>query len=120
MDEAAIRLSFEGGSILVEGGEESVLETLPNCRLDPRNGQYRAEGRHYRALVEHLRKEKIAYTDDARNYEPVTWNLVDQREPFPHQVEGMETWWRQRGQGLVVLPTGTGKTFLAMLAIRKA
>ncbi|MFO0809182.1 MAG: DEAD/DEAH box helicase family protein [Gemmataceae bacterium] len=42
------------------------------------------------------------------------------REPFPHQTETVETWWKHRGQGVVVLPTGTGKTFTAVLAIAKA
>jgi superfamily II DNA or RNA helicase len=40
--------------------------------------------------------------------------------PFPHQTEAVDTWWRERGQGVVVLPTGTGKTFVAVLAIAKA
>ena len=120
MEAPEIILSFEGGSLLVEGGEPERLDALPGCQLDPRTGQHRAEARHYRALVEHLRREKIVYVDKARSYEPVAWTLTDDRVPFPHQTEGMETWWRARGQGLVVLPTGTGKTFLAMLAIRKA
>src|SRR5262249_24405085 len=29
-------------------------------------------------------------------------------------------WWKQGGRGVVVLPTGTGKTHLAILAIQKA
>ncbi len=120
MADPTVQLSFEGGSILLEGGAAELLEKLPGCRFDSRTGQHRAEARHYRAIVEQLRRDKIAYTDKARTYEPVAWTLTDEREPFPHQTEGMETWWRQRGQGLVVLPTGTGKTFLAMLAIRKA
>ena len=41
-------------------------------------------------------------------------------KPFPHQQEALETWWQQGGRGVVVLPTGTGKTHLAILAIQKA
>lgn len=119
MAESPIQITFEGGSLLLEGGDAALIEALPGCRLDPRTGQHRAEARHYRAIVEQLRRDKIAYTDKARTYEPVEWKMTGDREPFPHQTEGMETWWRQRGQGIVVLPTGTGKTFLAMLAIRK-
>src|SRR5205814_8880087 len=86
----------------------------------PRTNAYRAEARYYRAVVEHLRARKIPYTDEARNYQPTAWRLRLEREPFPHQSEAVETWWRERGQGLVVLPTGTGKSFVAVLAIAKA
>ena len=41
------------------------------------------------------------------------------KDPFPHQVEGLEAWWNAGGRGVVVLPTGTGKTHLANLAIER-
>jgi superfamily II DNA or RNA helicase len=120
MDRIPINLSFDGGSVVVEGGDPEQRDKLPGCRFDPRIARHRSEARHYRAIVEFLRQEKTPYTDQARAYEPVKWDLKVDRTPFPHQVEGVETWWHERGQGVVVLPTGTGKTFLAMLAIRKA
>ncbi len=46
--------------------------------------------------------------------------LRDTRRPFPHQQEAVDTWWKQGGRGVVVLPTGTGKTFVAILAIAHA
>src|SRR3989442_1725779 len=114
-----LALAFDGGSLIVEGGPPELRDRLPGCRFDPRTGQHRAEGRHYRAIVELLRREKIAYVDSARGYEPVVWELKIDRPPFPHQSEGLATWWRTGGRGVVVLPTGTGKTFLAVLAIHK-
>ncbi len=42
------------------------------------------------------------------------------KEAFPHQTEGLAAWWKAGGRGVVVLPTGTGKTHLANLAIHKA
>src|SRR5262249_5377083 len=47
------------------------------------------------------------------------WPLRTSRDPFPHQGEAVETWWRngKGGRGVVVLPTGTGKTFVAILAM---
>src|SRR5207302_10315488 len=81
---------------------------------------YRAEARAYRALVEHLRRNRIAYQDQARAYQPTPWPLRSSRDPFPHQTEALDAWWRQGGRGVVVLPTGTGKTYLAVLAIHRA
>src|SRR5262245_13202550 len=120
MDANTLQLSFDGGSVAVEGGPPEVREVLPGCRFDTRTGGHRAEGRFYRPIVEELRRRKVAYTDKARAYEPATWTLNSDREPYPHQLEGLAAWWQAGGQGVVVLPTGTGKTFLAVLAIHKA
>jgi superfamily II DNA or RNA helicase len=114
-----IMLRFDGGTLLLSGGEPDVLDALPGVRFDGRTNSHRAEARYYRAIVEHLHK-RHPFEDHARGYEKVTWDLRSSRTPFPHQLEALETWWTNRGRGVVVLPTGTGKTFLALLAIAKA
>ncbi len=119
MDNNSVLLTFDGGTLQVSGAAEELLATLPQCRPDPRSGTFRAEARWYRSVVEHLRQHKIAYRDEARLFQPTPWPLRSQRQPFPHQTEGLETWWRLGARGVVVLPTGTGKTFLALLAIER-
>jgi len=114
-----IQLTFDGGTVLVSGGDADVRATLPHVAFDPRTRTERAEGRAYRAIVEYLIANKIPYTDQARNYQVAPWNLSSERKPFPHQQEAVDVWWKARGRGVVVLPTGTGKTFMAMLAIQK-
>src|SRR5439155_5652934 len=71
----------------------------------------------YRAIIEFLREAKHDFTDAARDYQPLACKLLDPRTPFPHQQEAMATWWNAGGRGVVALPTGTGKTFVALLAI---
>jgi superfamily II DNA or RNA helicase len=39
------------------------------------------------------------------------------REPRPYQTEALEAWRGAQGRGVIVLPTGAGKTWLACLAI---
>jgi superfamily II DNA or RNA helicase len=120
MSDAPLNLAFDGGTLVVTGGSSERLAALPYCQFDQRTSVYRAEGRAYRALVEHLRRERIAYTDAARAWQPTPWRLRTSRDPFPHQTEALETWWQAGGRGVVVLPTGTGKTHVAVLAIHKA
>jgi superfamily II DNA or RNA helicase len=120
MDAGSLLLRFDGGTLVVCGADADLLTALPGCRLDPRSGTVRAEARWYRPLVEHLRRHRIAYHDEARAYDPTPWTLRTSRDPFPHQTEGLETWWKAGGRGVVVLPTGTGKTHLAVLAIQRA
>ncbi|MBV8556927.1 MAG: DEAD/DEAH box helicase family protein [Planctomycetaceae bacterium] len=115
-----LRLSFEAGTLLVEGLPEGDAQGLPGIQFDFRTRQFRAEAIWYRTVVEHLRQHRIPYTDDARGYDPVPWSIRIDKEPFPHQAEGLKSWWESGGRGVVVLPTGTGKTHLANLAIEKA
>src|SRR5262245_60390174 len=120
MESAPIRLAWDGGTLVVTGPDPEQLSRLPHCRPDPRSGTVRAEARHYRPLVEHLRRNGLPYHDEARSYERTPWELRSQRIPFPHQTEALDAWWRGGGRGVVVLPTGTGKTYVAVLAIQKA
>jgi superfamily II DNA or RNA helicase len=120
MEPTPILLTFDGGTLLVSGAPVEKLTALPHCLLDPRTNVVRAEARHYRAIVEHLRRNKIPYTDQARTWDQTPWLLKTEREPFPHQVEAVQAWWKQGARGVVVLPTGTGKTYTAILAIRQA
>src|SRR5438093_1970323 len=112
-------LKFDGGTLIVSGAPGELFAALPGCRLDPRSGQFRAEARCYRAIVEYLRHNQIDYQDEARAYQPTPWHLRTTRQPFPHQTEALEAGWHDGGRGVVVLPTGTGKTHLAILAIHR-
>ena len=120
MDPATVRLAFDRGTIVVSGATPERLAELPGVQPDPRTGAHRAEARHYRAIVEHLRRHGVAYEDKARAYQPAPWPLRTSRDPFPHQTEALDAWWKAGARGVVVLPTGTGKTHVAVLAVHKA
>jgi superfamily II DNA or RNA helicase len=115
-----IRLTFDRGTILAADAPAELLAVLPGVQLDPRTGGYRARGIHYRAIVEHILRQKLLYKDDARSYQQTPWKIRNPHQPFRHQTEAVAAWWQGRGRGVVVLPTGTGKTYVALLAIEKA
>lgn len=117
---APLRLLFEDGTIVVLGLAEGDDQGIPGLRFDPRAGAFRAEGIRYREIVQHLLDHKIPRSDSARAYEKIDWTLSVAKEAFPHQTEGLDAWWKAGGRGVVVLPTGTGKTHLANLAIERA
>lgn len=119
MEPSPIRLAFDGGTLVLHGEPDALL-ALPGVRFDARSNSHRAEGRHYRAIMEQLVRQKVPYEDQARSYDKTPWPLQTSRDPFPHQLEALDTWWKLGGRGMVVLPTGTGKTHVAVLAIQKA
>ena len=116
---SSLRLAFDGGTVVLANADPELLLSLPGVRHDPRADAYRAEGRCYRAIVEKLVRDKTAYEDAARSYDKTPWALQTTRDPFPHQIEAVDAWYKQGGRGMVVLPTGTGKTHVAVLAISR-
>jgi superfamily II DNA or RNA helicase len=115
-----IELSYDRGTVLIRGGPpDYAFARLPGVRFDERTNGHRSQGRYYRAIVEQLIREKTLYVDSARGWpkENAGWTLKQVRTPFPHQKEAVAAWTAAGRRGVVILPTGTGKTFVAVLAI---
>src|SRR5215471_10381870 len=102
MDGSPILLTFDAGTLVVSGRPAEQLLALPGIQHDPRSDSFRAEARHYRPIVEHLRRQKIPYQDDARAFQPTPWPLRTSRDPFPHQTEALQTWVDKGSRGVVV------------------
>ncbi len=122
MDETPILLTYDRGTVVIASGpSEFNYNALPGVLFDPRTSTHRAQGRHYRAIVEHLIREKLPYTDSARGWEnkPTEWKLTTERQPRDYQRAAVDAWMRGGRRGVVVMPTGTGKTFTAFLCLEK-
>jgi superfamily II DNA or RNA helicase len=112
----ATELHFDCGTLVAPTlPEDARLRSL--FQRDTRTGVYRAPARHYRDVVLRLRELGEPYEDKARRFEPLELALSVPIEPFPHQRAALEAWKEAGGRGLVELPTGAGKTLLAVLAI---
>lgn len=121
MDDEPFLLTHDRGTVVVSGGPpEFNYNALPGVLFDPRTSTQRAQGRHYRAIVEHLIRAKLAYQDKARGWEnkPTGWTLSGTRTPRQYQLDAVQKWVEGGRRGVVVMPTGTGKTFAAFLAIQ--
>jgi superfamily II DNA or RNA helicase len=68
-------------------------------------------------VVRALVASKVPYEDRARRYAELDEGARVKREPRPYQSEALEAWRNARGRGVVVLPTGAGKSHVAILAI---
>lgn len=122
------RLQFVSGTLEVHGLEDLSDGPLGDPRAegspwpadltrDPRAGCYRAPAYRYAATVLALRSRGHEYEDEARKYEALDFGARVLRVPRPFQSEALQAWLGAKGQGLVVLPTGAGKSHLAMMAI---
>ena len=71
----SLRLVFDAGTVLIEGLPEGADLGLPGTQFDHRTRQFRAPAMHYKAIVQHLLDEKIAFTDGARDYQKASWKI---------------------------------------------
>ncbi len=115
-----ITLRFARGTLELHGLAQGSDDVPPEARWDGRTGCYRCEALDYATLVLRFRREKRAYEDAARAYVELDSGIRARREPRPYQSEAIDAWWKARGRGVVVLPTGAGKSYVAMMAIDKA
>ncbi len=106
---------WDSGTIVVKGADPGVLPDV--CVWDDRCGGHRAPAVAYDQVVLALHRRKLPYDDRARAYPTLDEGLRVHREPRPYQSEALAAWEAGRGRGVVVLPTGSGKSWLALLAI---
>ncbi len=119
----AITLRFDAGTLLLDGAPQDFASPAGSV-WDPRVKQWRAPAWKYRevltALTRAARAGEIEVTDAARAYNTLTLTHRAQRPPFAHQTEAVAAWKRAGNRGVVVLPTGSGKSYVAEMAIATA
>src|SRR6202042_1447742 len=84
---------------------------------DARTRCHRAPAAAYADVVRALVGSKTPYEDAARRYTELPAGARVHRDPRPYQTEALSAWRARRGRGVVVLPTGSGKSHVALLAI---
>ncbi len=114
----AISLHFEAGTLLIDGLPSDV--PLAHCTWDDRVGQWRTPGYRYRHVLANLLRSGHKVWDAARAYVPVRISEQTGRVSFDHQREALVAWKAAQRCGVVVLPTGSGKSFVAIKAIEDA
>jgi superfamily II DNA or RNA helicase len=87
------------------------------CVWDPRTACFRAPAAQYASLRRALARGGHEVEDRARGYAELDDGLRVRLVPRPYQAEALAAWRTAQGRGVVVLPTGAGKTHVACLAI---
>lgn len=113
--ETVVQMVYRAGSLVFEGLTQEVAQVLPLVIWDERTLQYRAPAYGYRKIFTVLKSLGLSVDDQARRYGTIDFSA--QFTPRPHQAEALAAWIGSGQAGTVVLPTGAGKTILAMMAI---
>jgi superfamily II DNA or RNA helicase len=111
-----LELRFVGGTLELRG-LEATAEPPANFRWDARSDCFRAPAHAYAETVLGLKRSGIELTDKARAYEELGPRLAVKWPPRPFQTEALAAFRRAGGRGVVVLPTGAGKSHVGVMAI---
>lgn len=106
-----MKLTFDQGTILISGNIR-----VPNSTWDERSGAFRAMALHYKDIIDFLRTSSFDYDDYVLNLIPCP-ELQSNIALRDYQKQALEAWTANGNCGIVVLPTGSGKTIIGIAAI---
>jgi len=105
---------FQGGTLVLRDVSTQEQPPAPFKLIKER---WRCEGYHYGTLQPYLQEQDVH--DSVPRWQPLNLKLQEIREPHDYQVAALAAWDRARRRGSIVLPTGAGKTFVAIQAINR-
>jgi superfamily II DNA or RNA helicase len=115
-----MRLVFDRGTILchpVRGG--SPPAGLPGGVWDPRVAAVRVPAWRYPELLRHLHYNRVPVRNEVEPSPPCPVEDWDDPDLRPYQEAAVDAWAMSHRRGIVVLPTGSGKTRVALAAMAR-
>jgi len=113
-----LTLTFQRGTLLLETDHTEPLHALSKelpIRFDARERKpvWRCDALYYTSLKKALQEAGYNVHDDVPRWQEVTWHHSSLPEPREGQQEAFDCWMESK-KGVIVMPTGTGKTNVAL------
>ncbi len=106
-----MELAFSRGTIIIRGDIR-----VPNSTWDERSRTFRAVALHYRDIIDYLKTSGMDFKDNVLDLIPCP-ELQSSVVLRDYQQQALEAWEAGGRRGVIVLPTGSGKTFIGIKAI---
>lgn len=103
---------FQGGTLVLQHSDHIEHVPIP---LQFVKSRWRCEAYRYQTLLPWMQEQGIR--NAIPRWQQLTLQLQDTRELHEYQVQALDAWKKEQGRGSIVLPTGAGKTLLAVHAI---
>jgi superfamily II DNA or RNA helicase len=112
-----MRLLFDHGTLVLAEAPELNPERIPGLLWDPRIALYRAPAFRYPEVRAALRHSAMPFRDEVRPHAPAQSARFGNVELRPYQRAALLSWELSGRRGTIVLPTGSGKTQVALAAL---
>lgn len=112
----AVEVRFDRGTLVVHG-DAATAATLPGAVWDGRAEVHRAPAHRYEDIVTALEERGFAVAHDLRRGWRGEGRDLGTFDLRPYQADARMAWEAAARRGVVVMPTGAGKTRLALAAI---
>jgi superfamily II DNA or RNA helicase len=112
-----VKLQFSAGTLTLTGVAEPLLGRLfPEVTwvADHRTGQWRTDAIHYQRVVQGFTRLAGNWDDQVPTWQPLHWPKTELHTLRAEQREATEQWRTHGGRATIVMPTGTGKTEVAL------
>jgi type III restriction/modification enzyme restriction subunit len=103
---------FQGGTLVVQHNDN--LEHVP-FPFQLVKSRWRCEAYRYHIVLPWMKEQGIR--NAIPRWQHLALELHDTRELHEYQVQSIDAWKQGNGRGSIVLPTGAGKTLVAVHAI---
>src|SRR6202035_296199 len=110
-----LKLFHQAGVIVLDGADTAERGAVP-LQFQLKHGRWRSEAYHYHEVVPWLRGQK-GYDAVPQWEENLPLGLHDGRTLHEYQSSALKAWQQAGSRGSLVLPTGSGKTIVAIHAI---
>lgn len=109
-----VNLYYDKGSIVISG-----INQIPYSLIDPRTNQLRAQALHYQDIITYLQNSGIQYENNVMDLIPLPNLKIEniQLSLRSYQKKAIENWITAGKKGCIILPTGSGKTIIAIKLI---
>ena len=114
-----IRLSFDRGTIRIEG-DSATVACIPNTKYDAKSRVTRSYGLHYPEILEYLSDSGLDFVDHVPAFIPSPALETRDLRLRDYQEQAVRRWQQSSMRGCVILPTGAGKTAIGIKAIQAA
>ncbi len=114
-DPESPQIRFVGGTLVLDHISQDAQGLPPPFQWF--NAKWRCPAFYYRTVQPWLKRQGIR--NRAPRWRTLSLTLDDDRDSYAYQTESLRAWQDAGRWGSIVLPTGAGKTFVALQAIAR-
>ena len=117
MAQQKVKIDFSAGTLIIQAEPEQMIPVVDLVKYDERVKRFRARACDYAPILRELKGSNIDFIDRARDYQPISFSINNGFPTREHQQQALDAWRASNCRGVVAMPTGSGKSYLAVMAI---